>query len=210
MLTYVDMIRTLAFSVKAATEDAMQVHFLVLMSLRFDTVLPPGVEDALEALENDELFQLRRLPPAPSHMRPRSWGKLQLWSLLEYELVLYLDADTLVVGSLRDLFEEAFAAGPRLAFAAALTRSMAGLNAGVFLLRPDAKTHEAMGASFETRHLWAGRSRWSGQSWKGKDLAAVGVDLGVTDEDCATFSNSSSCSTSQTDGGGHDALAKGQ
>mmetsp|Transcript_17203 Transcript_17203/g.33160 ORF Transcript_17203/g.33160 Transcript_17203/m.33160 type:complete len:380 (+) Transcript_17203:3-1142(+) len=196
------MIRTLAFSAKAFAEDALQAHFLVLLSLRSDTALPSGVQDALEALETDGLFQLMRLPPVPPHMRPRTWGKLQLWTLLEYELVLYLDADTLIVGSLNELFLEAVTAGPRLAFAAALTRSMAGLNAGVFLLRPDAKMYEAMNTSLETRHLWAGRSRWSGQTWKGEHRQNVGVDLGAVAEGCPACSNSSSLS--QINGAGFD------
>ena len=50
-----------------------------------------------------------------------------------YDLVLYLDADILVLDDLTGLFR---AAAEGVDAAAALTRSMMGLNGGVMLLRP--------------------------------------------------------------------------
>jgi len=106
----------------------------VLLSLKEGVTLPREASNALEALEAQRLLQVRHLPAAPPGVISRIWAKAQLWTLREYELVLYLDADTLVVGNVSPLFRRAAAGDARLSFAAALTRSMSAVNAGVMLL----------------------------------------------------------------------------
>jgi len=167
VLSYVDAVRTLAFSARraAAAAGEPQRPFVVLLSLRPNEALPQEAQEALEALEEQGLLSLLHLPPPPPHLWPRAWGKLQLWRPRGHELVLYLDADTLVLGGLEPLFNGAAAAGPDLSFAAAVTRSMMGLNAGVMLLRPDMRIYHSLQESLESLPSWRGISRWTGQPW---------------------------------------------
>merc|ERR1712194_135201 len=109
-------------------------------------MLPPEAREMLEQLEAFGLLRLQFLPPAPKQMKPRSWGKVQLWRLHEFELVLYVDADTLVVGNLHELFQRA-SSSEGLMFAAAPTRSMSAVNAGVMLLRPNGRASDVMSRS---------------------------------------------------------------
>ena len=68
------------------------------------------------------------------HDTLHNFAKLRLWELDEYRKVVYLDADTLVVQNIDDLFEyPAFSAAPNLYQAAGdLTR----MNSGVFVAQP--------------------------------------------------------------------------
>lgn len=87
-----------------------------------------------------------------------------MWLLEEHEYVLYVDADTLLVGPVDELFGHIGGIGS-LEFAAALTRSLASLNTGVMLLRPSADIFSEMMSSYRSRAHWTGTSRWSGQLW---------------------------------------------
>jgi len=68
------------------------------------------------------------------HDTLHNFAKLRLWELDEYRKVVYLDADTLVVQNIDDLFEyPAFSAAPNLYQTAGdLTR----MNSGVFVAQP--------------------------------------------------------------------------
>jgi lipopolysaccharide biosynthesis glycosyltransferase len=65
-----------------------------------------------------------------------TFDKLNIWELVEFEKVVYLDADTVVLGPIHELFqyEEMTAA-----------RSGFGLfNSGVMVIRPDQHTYQAL------------------------------------------------------------------
>ncbi|CAK9049625.1 unnamed protein product [Durusdinium trenchii] len=164
VLAYVDALRTLAFSLRRAGRHgaASLGPLLVLLSLRQGEALPQEARESLEALEEQGLIQLLHLPIPPQHLWPRAWGKLQLWQPRGYDLVLYLDADILVLDDLTGLFR---AAAEGVDAAAALTRSMMGLNGGVMLLRPSSHIFHALRASLEELPSWKGLSRWTGRPW---------------------------------------------
>ena len=161
VLAYVDALRTLAFSIQ---KTSSQKPLLVLLSLRTGESLPKEAQDSLEALEEQGLTKLLHLPVPPQHLWPRAWGKLQLWKPRGYDLILYMDADTLVLDNLEGLFHAATAI-PNFAVAAALTRSMMGLNGGVMLLRPSLHIFTALQQSLEELPSWQGISRWTGRPW---------------------------------------------
>lgn len=164
LLTYVDAARTLAFS-------AQRFHLGPLLVMVSGP--PPP---ALLALQGSGLVRVRELPAAPHGLRPSLWAKLHLWRL-DFDIVLYLDADTLIVGDLGELLRAA-AASPALAFAAALARSMGALNTGVMLLRPGQEMFERMLASYRASWRWQGSSRWSGQPWNASSAAGPsGADV---------------------------------
>mmetsp|Transcript_18357 Transcript_18357/g.48312 ORF Transcript_18357/g.48312 Transcript_18357/m.48312 type:complete len:779 (-) Transcript_18357:128-2464(-) len=160
LLTYIDAIRTLAFSGHRLGLGPL----LVLLSLAAGSSLPSGIGEVLAALQSSGLILVRYLPSAPLHLRPSLWAKLQLWRLHEYKLVLYLDADTVLVGDITDLLISA-ASAQSVVFAAAFTRSMTSMNTGVMLLRPDDRMYERLLQSYSRRLSWTGVSRWSGQRW---------------------------------------------
>eukprot|EP00435_Cladocopium_sp_Y103_P069968 s1226_g34.t1 len=162
VLAYVDALRTLAFSIQ---KTSFQKPLLVLLSLRTGESLPKEAQDSLEALEEHGLTKLLHLPVPPQHLWPRAWGKLQLWKPRGYDLILYMDADTLVLDNLEGLFHAATAMGPNFSVAAAVTRSMMGLNGGVMLLRPSLHIFNALQQSLEELPSWQGISRWTGRPW---------------------------------------------
>eukprot|EP00927_Polykrikos_kofoidii_P014843 TRINITY_DN16555_c0_g1_i1.p1 TRINITY_DN16555_c0_g1~~TRINITY_DN16555_c0_g1_i1.p1 ORF type:complete len:1101 (-),score=129.22 TRINITY_DN16555_c0_g1_i1:146-3448(-) len=162
LLTYVDVVRTLAYSARRA---GVVEPFIVLISLHQGGSVPPDTLAVLRAMETAELIRVLIVPPAPLHIKPRSWGKLQLWKLQEYEVVLYLDADTLVLRDVGELFANMAATEGAPVFAAAITKSMSALNAGVMLLKPNEEVYKAMLESMLGRRYWKGTSRWSGQPW---------------------------------------------
>ncbi|CAJ1341112.1 unnamed protein product [Effrenium voratum] len=163
VLTYVDALRTLAHSIRAAAAaDEVQRRLLVLLSLRAGEAMPDEAQEALRAMELQGLISVVHLAPPPQHLWPRAWGKLQLWKL-EFDLVLYLDGDILVLGSLEPLFQAAVKAP--LDFAASLTRSMMAFNAGVMLVRPSMRIFEDLKKSLEELPQWQGISRWTGRPW---------------------------------------------
>jgi len=180
-LAYVDVIRTLATSIRRAAwrrPEFGRLPLLVLLSLRAGAAPPAEALEALQALEEGGLLAVKVLPPAPPELKPSLWGKFQLWLLEEHNYVLYLDADTLLVGPVDDLFDHAAAMGS-LEFAAALTRSMASMNTGVMLLRPSRKVYDAMVQSYRSRMHWTGTSRWSGQAWNLTVVRPAGADPGA-------------------------------
>jgi alpha-N-acetylglucosamine transferase len=142
-------------------------------------VLDSGVSDralntALQAAPQSLLVRVRRwapvTPPAGSAHAPRwgvNWSKLRLWQLTDYERVLYVDADTMVLRNLDDVFDalplppdaaRAAAAGGKLPLGVAPMSVFAGtpdwgkwtqpgsakMNAGVFLFSPSAATFSAL------------------------------------------------------------------
>ena len=165
VLAYVDAVRTLAFSIQKTS--AQKRPLLIFLSLRTGESLPKEAQDSLEALEEEGLTKLLHLPTAPEHLWPRAWGKLQLWKPRGFELLLYLDADTLVLDNLETLFHaaEKLEAGANFSLAVALTRSMMGLNSGVMLLRPSLHIFTALQQSLEDLPQWQGISRWTGRPW---------------------------------------------
>lgn len=169
VLAYVDALRTLAFSIQKTSSQ--QHPLLVLLSLRTGESLPREAQESLEALEQQGLTKLLHLPVPPQHLWPRAWGKLQLWRPRGYDLILYMDADTLVLDNLEGLFHAAAAMGDRFFVAAALTRSMMGLNGGVMLLRPSLHIFTALQQSLEELPKWRGISRWTGRPWWNADAS---------------------------------------
>jgi len=166
LLVYVDVIRTLASSLRRVwrTSSIMEPFLLVLLSLPRGDALPLIVQTTLNSLENTGLIRLKTVVQSPPQVLPSLWGKLQLWLLQEYQLVLYFDADTLIVGSIDELVER-IAPVKDIAFAAALARSGTSVNTGVMLLRPSIQAFDAMLQSYNSRSMWTGQSRWSGQTW---------------------------------------------
>ena len=164
VLAYVDALRTLAFSIQKRQKKQRPLH--VLLSLRTGEFLPREAEECLEALEEQGLTQVVHLPVPPSHLWPRAWGKLQLWKPRGYDLILYMDADTLVLDDLEDgLFHAGFDVASNFSVAVALTRSMMGLNGGVMLLKPSMHIFTALQQSLEELPSWQGISRWTGRPW---------------------------------------------
>ena len=165
VLAYVDAVRTLAFSIQKTSSHKWPL--LIFLSLRAREFLPKQAQDSLEALESQGLTKLLHLPTPPEHLWPRAWGKLQLWKPRGYDLLLYLDADTLVLDNLETLFHAArnLEAGVNFSLAVALTRSMMGLNSGVMLLRPSLHIFTALQKSLEDLPQWQGISRWTGRPW---------------------------------------------
>lgn len=82
-----------------------------------------------------------------------TFTKLHLWNLTQYERVLYLDADTLVLNNVDHLFqlpkEIDFAASPELGFPDCF-------NSGVMLLRPNEDTFEELCKFAKTRESFDG------------------------------------------------------
>ncbi|KAI6243948.1 hypothetical protein M3Y99_00062200 [Aphelenchoides fujianensis] len=98
-------------------------------------------EDSLRVLRNQEVL-LRRVdkidtPLLETHPAKKfQYTKIQLWSLVEYEALVYLDLDTIVLDSVDELFD----CGP---FCASLRHSDM-FNSGVFVLRPNRTVYEEM------------------------------------------------------------------
>ena len=142
-------------------------------------VLDGGVSDralsmALQAAPLSLIVRVRRwapvVPPAGSAHAPRwgvNWSKLRLWQLTDYERVLYVDADTMVLRNLDDVFDalpmppraaRSAAAGGKLPLGVAPMSVFAGtpdwgkwtrpgsakMNAGVFLYSPSTATFSAL------------------------------------------------------------------
>ena len=142
-------------------------------------VMDGGVSDralstALQDIPPSLLVRVRRWAPVPppegSAHAPRwgvNWSKLRLWQLTEYERVLYVDADTMVLHNLDDVFDatplppraaRSTAAGGKLPAGVAPLSVFAGtpdwgkwtrpgsakMNAGVFLFSPSSATFSAL------------------------------------------------------------------
>ncbi|CAE8630401.1 unnamed protein product, partial [Polarella glacialis] len=157
-------VRTLAFSARQSALAAGETlrPLVVITSLE---VLPAAARRTLQALERTGLISLHALPPPPPGMMPILWSKLQLWRLPVSGPLLYLDADTLVVGSLGPLLRRA-ASMSRFVFGASVTRSMSQMNMGVMLVRPDERVFQSMLDVYASRSAWTGVSRWSGRPWE--------------------------------------------
>ncbi|MEQ8691355.1 MAG: glycosyltransferase family 8 protein [Pseudomonadales bacterium] len=77
-----------------------------------------------------------------------NFSKLRLWQLTQYQRVVFLDADTLVVRNIDRLFDyPEFCGAPNLYESLA---DMHRLNSGVFVARPDLASFDAMLAALDT------------------------------------------------------------
>ena len=152
------------------TAPAYPLVMCVLDGSVSDAALSTALRTAPEFLK----VRIRRWAPVPppkgSAHAPRwgvNWSKLRLWQLTEYERVLYIDADTMVLQNLDDVFDAvplpspvmrtASARGPLPADVTPMS-VFAGtpdwgkwtrpgstkMNAGVFLFTPSAATFAAL------------------------------------------------------------------
>ena len=132
---YLPWVRCLASSVRTHSTAP-----LVVLHGANESHLARGLPYTVTA---DELFSRIR-PPAPSRgRRLYQWSafktlfryKFLAWTLVEYERVLFLDADTFVLRSVEALF-----AMPMQSALSAVACSNASFNSGVLLLRPSLET----------------------------------------------------------------------
>jgi len=91
--------------------------------------------------------------PGPSQRADLSlgWLRLHLWRMTEYERIVYIDADCVVVGSLEPLF--ALPPSVHLAAAALGPERLQNLNVGVMSLVPDEEVFHAMRSALATGTL---------------------------------------------------------
>lgn len=136
-----------------------------LTALVLDSIVSPGELEDLEALgcrivrvaplPLSAEFRARHSRSAQHAQAPFTKGakptfhdpllnfvKLRVWELEEYEKVIFLDADTLVIRSIDRLFEyPEFSAAPNLYETLA---DFHRLNSGVFVAQPSRRTFDAM------------------------------------------------------------------
>lgn len=129
-----------------ATEAAGELSSLRAEGCLIRPVAPPPWSDGFRA--RHERAALHRREPFDKGVKPAfhepldNFGKLDVWRLTEYDRVVFLDADTLVVKNIDRLFGyPEFSAAPNLYDTLA---HMHNLNSGVFVAKPAAVTYRAM------------------------------------------------------------------
>jgi alpha-N-acetylglucosamine transferase len=114
--------------------------------------VPLGVEELLRSegaiiSRNDLITSIPSTLDVHGDQRYKDmYNKLHIWSLTQYERVLYTDADCLMTRSLKGIWDEPEARGVALA-SRTLTNSVLGdtyLDAGFLLARPDRKMFEEL------------------------------------------------------------------
>ncbi|KAJ1980862.1 glycogenin glucosyltransferase [Dimargaris verticillata] len=113
-----------------ATPGLLTSNGLARLQAGFDTVLPVGERNSNDTTNLDLLG------------RPDlgcTWTKLELWRLTNYDKVIYLDADTLVLANLDDLFttKAEFAAAPDVGWPDCF-------NSGVMVCQPNHDTYQRL------------------------------------------------------------------
>lgn len=140
---------------------------LVVMATRADLELETLVREGAEVILVDRLpvspaFNMRHARDVLHAKEPYTKGtkpqfhdpldnfcKLRLWELEQYDRVVFLDADTIVVKNIEKLFGyPEFSAAPNLYES---LDDMHRLNSGVFVAQPSRKTFASMLRSLDTR-----------------------------------------------------------
>lgn len=88
----------------------------------------------------DRVLEVPPITVDTAHRKGTNYTKLRLWDLAEYDRIVYLDADVVVLGPLEELLDR-----PRYA-AAPTMWPPDRFNAGVLVLEPDPGTFEDMSA----------------------------------------------------------------
>ena len=119
---------------------------LTEFNARLVDVQPPEVSEAFVARHAKE--QIHGRNPFTKGNKPAfhtpldNFAKLQLWQLTDYERLVFLDADTLMMRPCDKLFGyPEFSAAPNLYESMA---DMHRLNSGVFVAKPSAETYDRM------------------------------------------------------------------
>eukprot|EP00419_Tripos_fusus_P030088 CAMPEP_0172699506 /NCGR_PEP_ID=MMETSP1074-20121228/30225_1 /TAXON_ID=2916 /ORGANISM="Ceratium fusus, Strain PA161109" /LENGTH=850 /DNA_ID=CAMNT_0013520721 /DNA_START=72 /DNA_END=2624 /DNA_ORIENTATION=- len=134
---YINSVRVLFRSVQSNLAMKAHLHVLVVDDVKLDAQRTQAFVDIGVSVRRVP----KLTPPHPSQVQRflKEFVKLRLFSMVEYERVLYLDADTLVVGRLDDVFALNFIDGAFLAAA----RDMRGgqwvrqVNCGTMLIKPN-------------------------------------------------------------------------
>jgi len=148
--------RALARSIQASGSTAPLVVMTTFASAAVDALTAFNVELVdVRAPEVSAAFvqrhakeQIHRLNPFTKGTKPAfhspldNFAKLRLWQLTDYDRLVFLDADTLMVRSCDKLFDyPEFSAAPNLYETLA---DMHRLNSGVFVAKPDLETYARM------------------------------------------------------------------
>ncbi|KAJ1974968.1 glycogenin glucosyltransferase [Dimargaris xerosporica] len=133
---------TLHTLVCLATSESLTSDGLARLHAGFDTVLPVDERNSNDTANLDLLG------------RPDlgcTWTKLELWRLTNYDKVVYLDADTLVLANLDDLFttKADFAAAPDIGWPDCF-------NSGVMVCQPSNDTYQRLIAAASNRGSFDG------------------------------------------------------
>ena len=206
VLLHVEAIRVLAFSTRV--HSLRSRPFLVVT----DGLLPPEASQGLEAdgitlleLRNDDLSFARTNAYGASEegdlakLQLASWWlergvaptavKLAIWNLTAYDCLVFLDADTLLMDSVDELFEmETFASGLNPYSTHGMTHNgekfaNPGINTGVMVLQPSEEVAVAMAqemaAGIHDNSPIAGHLGQSDQPWLDAFWLARSPRLGV-------------------------------
>lgn len=133
------------------TFHSEQVAALREFNVHLVDVCAPEVSDAF--VQRHQKDQIHGRNPFTKGNKPAfhtpldNFAKLRLWQLTDYESVVFLDADTLMVRSCDKLFAyPEFSAAPNLYESVA---DMHRLNSGVFVAKPSAATYDRMIAALD-------------------------------------------------------------
>ena len=129
-----------------ATEGVPRLDELEGEGCRIEPVLQPPLSEAFRARHGRHELHARdpytKGEKPPFHDPLDNFCKLALWKLTQYRRVVFLDADTLVVKNIDNLFGyPEFCAAPNLYHSLA---DMHRLNSGVFVAEPNASTYTDM------------------------------------------------------------------
>lgn len=118
-------------------ESALSDESIALIKLVYDEIIP--IDGQLLTAPNDKVVeQLGRSELSVT------FSKLLLWKLVEYDLVVYLDADTLVLTDLDHLFEDHADTDEASIVAASDSGWPDVFNSGVFVAKPSSSTFEKL------------------------------------------------------------------
>jgi len=148
------------------------VHSLIRahVSAKFVAMILPGVDAHSECLLQSAGWDILRVQPIPAPKPPTldrwkdMFTKLLLWNLTEYDKLVYLDSDTIVV----DNFDEIFDSPAEFSAVGDINNRAFGFtfNAGMFVLKPNSNTfNQIMQDIYKTGSYDTGAAEQSFLNW---------------------------------------------